>query len=76
MPVTGHHEHSQSHISRTESRELVYRAVGSGEQNHIGLVNLLLQMFALVVALFSLLFGRDVFWISAPVVAVVEPLGL
>jgi hypothetical protein len=33
-------------------------------------------MFALVVALFSLLFCRDVFWISAPVVAVVEPAGL
>ena len=39
-------------------------------------MNLLLQMFALVVALFSLLFCRDVFWISAPVVAVVEPAGL
>lgn len=51
-------------------RELVSWAVG------IGLVNLLLQMFALVVALFSLLFGRDVFWISALMVAVAEPAGL
>jgi len=42
----------------------------------IGVVNLLLQTFALVVALFSLLFGRDVFWIAAPTVAVVESAGL
>ena len=42
----------------------------------VGALNLLAQTFALFVALFSLLFGRDLFSHSAPVVAVVEPAGL
>ena len=42
----------------------------------IGLLNLLLQTSALMIALLSLLFGRDAFSASALIVAVLEPAGL
>jgi hypothetical protein len=42
----------------------------------LGLLNLAAQTFALVVALFSLVFGRDLFPGSALAVAVVLPAGL
>ena len=42
----------------------------------VGALNLVAQTFALVVVLFSLLFGRDLFSHSALVVAVLEPTGL